>query len=162
MLQNVFLIAGLLMLFAGLVSWYNTSSFLAKCVITKGLIVSHDIQTNQNEEDNSTTSFPIFRFEIPQNETKFTVRSNVSGQMREGQEIEILYDPQNPQDAKINSLSHTWMIPIIVTSMGLFFSFLGILVRNSVTILTIIDYIILVFLVIIMIMIIGKYVKLKT
>ena len=126
MLQNIFLIAGLCVLFGGLVSWYRTRNFLARCVETKGVVVSHHYQTSYDEDDKTTSSFPIFRFNHPITGTEYTVRSNVSGLMQEGQEIEILYDPQNPKNAKINKLSHTWMIPIIVTIMGVFFSFLGI------------------------------------
>ena len=159
MLQDIFLIAGLCILIAGLISWYNTGKFLAKCITVKGVIVSHEYQTSRDEEN--ITSFPIFRFKLPQNETEYTVRSNVSGEMQEGQEIEILYDPLNPKNAKINSLSHTWMIPIIVTSMGVFFSFLGILVRNTVTAMTIYDTVILILLVIILFGALIKYQKVK-
>ena len=53
--------------------------------------------------------------------------------MQEGQEIEILFDQQDPENTKIDNLSHTWMIPIIVTFLGVFFSFLGVLIRDSIT-----------------------------
>ena len=162
MLQNIFLIAGLCVLFSGLVSWYRTKNFLGRCVKTKAVIVSHHYQTSYDEDDKTTSSFPIFRFNHLITGTEYTVRSNVSGLMREGQEIEILYDPQDPENAKIDNLSHTWMIPIVVTFLGVFFSFLGILARNSITnTIGVFDKIIIVLLVVALILSLGKLVKIK-
>jgi hypothetical protein len=162
MLQNIFLIAGLCVLFGGFVSWYQTRNFLARCVKTKGVVVSHDYQTSEDEDGKTTTSFPVFRFNHLVTGMEYTVRSNISGLMQEGQEIEILYDPENPENAKINKLSHTWMIPITVTFMGVFFSFLGILARNTMTAtFSIFDKIIIVLLVIVLIFSLVKFVKIK-
>jgi len=162
MLQNIFLIAGLYVLFGGLVSWYRTKNFLARCVKTKGVVVSHHYQTSNDEEDKTTRSFPILRFNHPITGTEYTVRSNVSGIMQEGQEIEILFDQQDPENTKIDNLSHTWMIPIIVTFLGVFFSFLGVLIRNSITnTIGVFDKIILFFLSVAFILTLGKFVKIK-
>jgi hypothetical protein len=131
-------------------------------VKTKAVIVSHHYQTSYDEDEKTTSSFPIFRFNHQITGTEYTVRSNVSGLWPEGQELEILYDPQNPENAKINMLSHTWMIPLIVTFMGVFFSFLGILARNTNTAtVSIFDKIIIVLLVIVFILSLGKFVKVK-
>jgi hypothetical protein len=162
MLQNIFLIAGLCVLFGGFVSWYQTRNFLASCVKTNGVVVSHDYQTSDDEEGKTTSLFPIFRFKHPITGTEYTVRSNVSGFMQEGQEIEIIYDPENPKNAKINNLSHTWMIPIIVNILGVFFSFFGILARNTMTTtFSIFDKIIVVLLVMVLILSLGKFIKIK-
>ena len=146
MLQNIFLIAGLYVLFGGLISWYQTSKFLVRCEKTKAVIVSYHYQTNIDKEEKTTISFPIFRFNHPRTGTEFTVRSNVSGHFEEGQNIEILYDPQDPENAKIDKLSHTWLIPIVVTFLGVFFSFIGVLARRSITnTIGVIDQIVIVF-----------------
>jgi hypothetical protein len=82
--------------------------------------------------------------------------------MQKGQEIEILYDPEDPENAKINKLSHTWMIPIIVTFLGVFFSFIGILARINVnTTVTLLDQIILVILGIVLLSTLVKFVKIR-
>jgi hypothetical protein len=162
MLKNIFLIAGLYILFGGLVSWYRTRNFLARCVKTKGVVVSHHYLTNSDEGKKTTTSFPLYRFNHPITGTEYTVRSNVSGRLEEGQEIRILFDPQDPENAKIDNLYHTWMIPIVVTFLGVIFSFLGVLARNTMTTtFSIFDKIILVFLAIIFILSLRKFVKLK-
>jgi len=162
MLQDLFLIAGLCVLFGGLVSWYRTRDFLTRCEKTNGVVVSHYYQTSDDEEGKTTSSFPVFRFKHPITGTEYTVRSNVSGHMQEGQEIEIIYDPENPNNAKINNLSHTWMIPIIVNILGVFFSFLGILARNTVTTtFSIFDKAIIVLLVMVLILSIRKYIEIK-
>jgi hypothetical protein len=131
-------------------------------VKTKGVVVSHNYQTNYDEDEKTTSSFPIFQFNHPITGMKYTVRSNVSGLMQEGQEIEILYDPENPNEAKINKLSHTWMIPIIVTFMGVFFSFLGILARNTMTAtVSIFDKILAILLVTVSFLSLSKFIKIK-
>jgi hypothetical protein len=162
MLQNIFLIAGLCLLFGGFVSWYQTRNFIARCVKTKGVVVSHNYQTNYDKDDKTTSPFPIFQFKHPITGMEYTVRSNVSGLIPEGLEIEILYDPENPNQAKINKLSHTWMIPITVTLMGVFFSFLGILARNTMTTtVSIFDKILIVLLVTVSFLSLGKFIKIK-
>jgi hypothetical protein len=162
MLQNIFLIAGLFMLFGGLVSWYRTRVFLARCVKTKGVVVSHEHQTDSEGDDKTTSSFPIFRFIHPITGTEYSVRSNVSGLMQEGQEIEIVYDPQDPENAKIDKLSHTWMIPIITTLLGVFFSFFGVLARNTTpTSIGVFDKAIIFILVIVLLFTLNKYVRIR-
>jgi hypothetical protein len=129
---------------------------------TKGVVVSHYYQTSDDEDGKTTSSFPIFRFNHPITGMEYTVQSNVSGLMQEGQEIEIIYDPENPNDAKINKLSHTWMVPIIVTFMGVFFSFLGILAKNAMTTtFSLFDKIIIVLLAIALILSLGKFIEIK-
>lgn len=160
MLQNIFLVAGLYVLFGGLVSWYKTSVFLAGCMKTKGLVVSHYYQTSSDEKDQTRSPFPIFQYYHPVTEMNYTIRSNVSGIFEEGKEIEILYDPNDPENAKIADITHTWMIPISVTFLGVFFSFIGILARNSVTYTYgVFDQIILIFLAIIFILTLNKALK---
>jgi len=73
MLQNIFLIAGLYILFGGLISWYQTSKFLEKCVKTKGIVVSYYYQTSSDGEEKTPTSFPIFRFNHPRTGIEYTV-----------------------------------------------------------------------------------------
>lgn len=163
MLHNIFLIAGLFILIGGFVSWYQTRNFLAKSVKTKGVVVSYDYQTSSDDDEKTTSSFPIFNFKHKTTGIEYTVRSNVSGILEKGQDIEILYDPENPENAKINKLSHTWMIPIAVTFMGVFFSFFGVLARINVnTKITLLDQIILVLLTIVTIFTLVKYVKIKS
>jgi hypothetical protein len=162
MLQNIFLIAGLYVLFGGLVSWYRTRDFMARCVKTKGVVVSHHYQKSYDEGDKTTTSFPIFRFIHQTTGKKYTVQSNVSRHLMEGQEIDVLYDPQNPEIAKIEKLSHTWMVPIAVTFLGVFFSFIGVLARRSITnTLGVFDQIIMVFIFFVFILTLAKFVKIK-
>jgi hypothetical protein len=131
-------------------------------VKTKGVVVSHNYQKSYDKDDKTTSPFPIFQFKHPITGMEYTVRSNVSGLIPEGLEIEILYDPENPNQAKINKISHTWMIPITVTLMGVFFSFLGILARNTMTTtVSIFDKILIVLLVTVSFLSLGKFIKIK-
>ena len=156
MLHNIFLIAGLYLLFGGLISWYQTSKFFQRCEKTKAVVVSHKINTSINNEKTKTL-FPIFQYRNPKTGTEYYVQSNVSKHLNDGQEIEVFFDPNNPENARIADLYHTWMIPISVTFLGVFFTFIGILVRNSVTnTYRLFDKIIIVFLAIVFILALGK------
>ena len=54
------------------------------------------------------------------------------------------------------------MIPIIVTFMGVFFSFLGILARNTMTAtVSVFDKILIVLLVTVLFLSLGKFIKIK-
>ena len=157
MLQNIFLIAGLYVLFGGIISWYQTSKFFKRCEKIKAVVVSHHYQTSIDNEEKTINSFPIFQYNHPKTGIEYRVRSNVSEHLEKGQEVEILYDPKNPENAKIADLSHSWMIPISVTFLGVFFSFIGILARNTVTdSYGFYDRIILVFLAIVFIFTLSK------
>jgi len=149
-------------LFGGLLSWYRTRNFLARCVKTKGVVVSHHYKSSYEEKDKTTISFPVFLFNHPITGTETMVRSNVSGLLKEGQEIEVLYDPQDPENAKINDLKHTWMIPILVTFLGIFFSFFGVLVRYSITnTIGVFDQVIIVFLAAVFVLTVCKFIVIK-
>lgn len=157
MLQNIFLIAGLYILFGGLLSWYQTNKFFRRCEKTKAVIVSHHYQTNNKKQEKTKASFPILQYIHPKTGIEYRIKSNVSEHLEEGQEIEILFDPKNPENGKIADFYHTWMIPISVTFLGVFFSFIGILARNSmIKTYGVIDQIIIVFLVIILIFTLSK------
>ena len=157
MLHNIFLIAGLYVLFGGLISWYQTSKFFQRCEKTKAVVVSHKNQTSINNQEKNKTLFPIFQYYHPKTGIEYNVQSNVSKHFNDGQEIEVFFDPNNPENARIADLAHTWMIPISVTFLGVFFSYIGILVRNSVTdTYWLFDKIIIVFLAIVFIFTLGK------
>ena len=157
MLHDIFLIAGIYVLFGGLISWYQTSKFFKRSEKTKAVVVSHQYQTSVNKEEETETSFPIFQYNNPKTGAEFRVQSNVSEHLGVRQEIEIFFDPNDPENAKIADLFHTWMIPISVTFLGVFFSFIGILARNTVTnTYSFVDKIIIVFLAIVFILALSK------
>ena len=42
-----------------------------------------------------------------------------------GQQVEVIYDPQNPTDANINDWSSKWLGSIISAGLGVFFILFG-------------------------------------
>ena len=39
-----------------------------------------------------------------------------------GQELPLLYHPQDPEDARIHSFKHLWLFPTVIGTLGLAFA----------------------------------------
>lgn len=44
-----------------------------------------------------------------------------------GDEVEVLYDPENPKDVQINSFLHLWFATLMLVGFGLFTAGMGVL-----------------------------------
>ena len=136
MLFIVVTILGAGMLVAGLFWTSQTMNFLDRCVKTKGVVIelnwTHDV-------DHGPSAYPVFQFVDEKTGQEITVHSGHGSyppDYQVGQEVDLLYDPENPHDAKIESFSELWGGQLILTGLGgIFLSFgsikLGSIVRGK-------------------------------
>jgi hypothetical protein len=71
--------------------------------------------------------YPLVQFEIPSGETigfKSSVGSSRAG-YSVGQQVKVLYDAHNPQQAEIDSVAALWLVPGCMLAMGLVFTIGG-------------------------------------
>ena len=70
--------------------------FLTSCSQTKGVIVRWETDD---------TSYPVFEFTDPRTGEKITKANPISGgNYRVGDQVDIIYDPNNPTNAQIKDL----------------------------------------------------------
>lgn len=119
--KYVFLSIGLAILLGSWMAYKSSRDFLEKAVSTQGTVVDFV----KVRGSSSTTFRPVVQFITGQGqEVEFissTGRSRPSFTV--GQQVDILYLPENPEDAKFNNYSDLWSIALVTGVMGgVFFS----------------------------------------
>ncbi len=91
--------------------------------IVTGLHPVRRLRINATEQ-NRISYFPIVAFQTQEGKP-IHFESNVGaggyGPYEVGDEVEVLYDPKNPTDARINSFIQLWLIGIFPLVLGGFF-----------------------------------------
>ncbi|MBO9338424.1 MAG: DUF3592 domain-containing protein [Chloroflexus sp.] len=112
-----FTVIGLVLLFIGLF-WLNaTSERLKRMIDGTGTVV----EVTRRRIGDDINYYPRIEFQTQTGET-FQFESNTGGSStsyRVGDQVPILYNPQMPQDATINSWYEIWLPPIVVTILSL-------------------------------------------
>jgi len=107
----IFIILGMVLIIIGLFFLITNLNFANNSTLVTGTISDNYIKFNTNNfKEVKVTSGYINIV------TKFAKSSNV----------DLIYNPSNPQDAKINSFNSLWTIPGLILIMGLITIFAGI------------------------------------
>ena len=126
----IFLVVGLGMLGFGGWSFLNTRNQMENWGHANGEIVSF---SHYSDSDGGSLTVPVVRYTTedgevitaePYEERNTTV--DVDG-YRVGDEVEVIYNPDNPRDMFLNDFMHVWFVPTLMGGMGGLFSFIGVL-----------------------------------
>jgi hypothetical protein len=95
------LLIGLIVLYYSIKKIIQTLEFLAKSFPTKAVIIEivYDV-----EED----PIPVFHYTDSMSGEECTVRGKVESGFQVGQLVDILYNPENLKDARINTREQVW------------------------------------------------------
>ena len=116
----IFSIIGLGLLAVGGYLLFDSRAFLSDAAATSGTVISL-------VESDEGGYAPIVSFVTGDGES-LVLRSNVYSEGwidRRGDTVTILYDPANPEKAKIDSLFQLWGATLIVSGVGVVFSGVG-------------------------------------
>ena len=121
----VFSLVGELLLVIGLFIWFRTRSFINSSQETKGTVVR---MLYSSDSDGSGYA-PVFKFTTITGQSVEVAEKVYSNppQFREGQVIDILYDPQNPNRARVKKWSTLYFVPLLLGGMGVLFGGIGVL-----------------------------------
>ena len=121
----VFSLVGGLLLAIGLFIWIRTRSFINSSQETKGTVVR---MLYSSDSDGSGYA-PVFKFTTITGQSVEVAEKVYSNppQFREGQVIDILYDPQNPYRARVKKWSTLYFVPLLLGGMGVVFGGIGVL-----------------------------------
>jgi hypothetical protein len=112
-------LVGALLLVIGIIVWINTRMFVARAQQVKGTVDHNKYRHNKDGEEYA----PVFKFKTLKGET-IEVASYIYSyppEFKAGQEVDILYDPQNPKRARINKGSSLYFVPLLLVGIGLLF-----------------------------------------
>ncbi|MEE4201021.1 DUF3592 domain-containing protein [Erythrobacter sp.] len=114
------------MLFAGIGGWIwlGERSFEARSVAAEGTIIEMD---RYRDSDHKTMFRPIAEFtDANGRRHKFASKtSSSSPAFSVGENIAVLYDPAAPHDARIDSFSQRYLLPVIFMAFGGLFLLIG-------------------------------------
>lgn len=121
--KYIFTLIGIGMLVGAALIYRNTSSFLAGASKAEGTVV----ELVRSRSSNSITYQPVVQFAGQSGQTIEFVSSISSNppEYRIGQKIPVLYDPADPQDARITGFFSLWGGSAILGGMGGVFFLIG-------------------------------------
>lgn len=136
-IKIMFLICGILLV-ATLYTAYYRYDKIKHAIKTTGKIIGFREEVSEKRENNRTTKttfyYPKYQFKN-ESGSIVTVQSNVgtgnSPSYELDEEIKVMYDPNDNQDAQIDSFFNLWLFTIILGGLTLCFTFITFVIKKS-------------------------------
>ena len=126
---RLFIGLGVLLLVAGAVFAVLTARFVASADRAEGTVV--DRARSVDDEDGSVVYFPIVRFTTAEART-VEFKSSASTSDEIGDRVDVLYDPDDPTDARLAGFFNIWGFSLIFGLIGtVFVGVSAIIVRRT-------------------------------
>jgi hypothetical protein len=110
---------GVLLLAVAAVTAFLTFRFVAGSDRADGTVV--DLVESYDSEDDTTSYYPVVRFETADGRA-VRFESGVSTSDDVGDGVEVLYDPDDPDDAKLAGFFNLWGLSLIFGGLGAVFT----------------------------------------
>lgn len=124
-IKYVFAIIGMALLGSALYLYMDKQAFLKKAEVTQGIVV----ELIRSRSKKSATYRPVVEFTTKSGKKIEFVSSMGSNppSYNEGENVEVIYDPINPNKADIKSFGTLYLGPLILSFIGIFFFLFGFL-----------------------------------
>jgi len=121
---GVFFVIGLGMLIGSYFTIQHTRSFLANAVTTEGVVIDNVLSRSSTSRDVSYTYHPRVQFRTADGRSIDFVSSIGTSppSYAVNQRVTVLYDPQNPTNAHINSFASLWVATMVLGILGVVFT----------------------------------------
>lgn len=105
----------------GLYEAYKNYREISGFVHTGGIVVGNYYSTSYHDGNVSGAYQPEVEFLLPTGDkARFTDGiGSLPPDYETGEKVEVVYDPNNPQKARINSLKRIWFAPVLFMAIGL-------------------------------------------
>jgi len=128
LILGIFTVIGLVLLVGGGVSFQHTRRFLATAVSVPG-VVTENVWQDLRPSNNAVRGdfYPRIRFRTRDGQEISLITNTGSNppSFRVNEPVAILYDPQQPYHASIQSFSELWFLPTLLGGMGIIFCSVG-------------------------------------
>lgn len=127
---RLFLVIGVVLLVVCPIFFVRTLQFVAGAERVTGTVID---LSRESDSEGTVTFYPVVRFTTADGRTVEFVSSSGSSPPSEsvGDRVEVLYDPDDPQDARLTGFFHLWLWPLILGVMGAMFSAVALFVMRA-------------------------------
>ncbi|HEX9060963.1 MAG TPA: DUF3592 domain-containing protein [Clostridia bacterium] len=125
---KIFFVIGSIFILTGSVLIINQILFLNKACSAEGTVIDMKMSKGKGH-DKDTTFAPVVQFKLTEGEN-ITFTSSVGSsppQFKIGDSVKVLYNPDNPGNAEINSFLSLWFLQIIFLFIGMVFFIISII-----------------------------------
>ena len=125
----IFLAIGIVILIITAKIRLNTLAFLAKAISTKGRVINLEERASNDDDGRYSYSYyPVVEFSYSRGRTKQFVSKlgRNPPAFKVGQEVTVMYDPNNVESAKIGTFGELWLFTVILGSLSCYSSKLDI------------------------------------
>ena len=125
-----FLAVGIVALVIGMVTLVRTVQFVQRAEHAPGTVIDLSRETDSEGE---VTFYPVVRFTTAEGkEIEFKSSSGSSPPSQsEGDRVDVLYDPDDPNDARLSGIFDLWLFPIVSFALGAAFLAVTFFVRRQ-------------------------------
>jgi len=125
-----FALVGAFFLGVGIYFTYARLDFLGRCSEARAVVVDVYWEEGYDSETGYyRIAYPVFQFADQRTGEQVAARSSVGGPSPScsvGQEVDILYDPENPTaDVLVKSFWDLWMAPVVCLPVGSMLTIVG-------------------------------------
>lgn len=127
LISYLFPIVGFICLLVSLFQWFNIISFQKNSLTAKGTV----IKLIERPSEDTILYAPVFTFSDEMGK-EYTVNFNTASyppQYQVNQEVEVLYNSVNPENALIKNNSNMFFVPILTLVIAIMFIVFGFIVN---------------------------------
>jgi hypothetical protein len=119
----MYLLVGLGLFGGGIYSYLSVGDFIAGAASADGVVIGLE---REQDADGDTTYYPRVQFEAEGRSYQFKGQVGSGyGTFSVGEQVEVLYDPADPDRARINSFVQLWFFPMFLGVLGAVFTAFG-------------------------------------
>jgi len=124
----VFGLVGGLLAAIGVFLFIRTRIFISKAQEVKGTVIQMVYSRSSSSSGSGGGYSPVYQFRTLDGQVIQVVDGLSSNppMFKEGQTIDVLYDPENPQKARIKKWMNLYFAPLLLGGMGLIFGCVGV------------------------------------
>ena len=125
-------VCGLPFLGIGLHEAYRNNRDIENFALASGMVVGNSYANVFNDGQVSGVYLPIVEFVLPDGrKIRFTDRvGSLPPDYEVGASLEIIYNPDNPSNARINSWKRLWLVPVLLMIVGSLPFIVGIIISR--------------------------------
>ncbi len=124
---GIFMSLGAIMLVIAVYFLISNYQFSERAIPVKGKVIDYDSYQSRDDDGGSTTMYtPTFQYEF-QGKT-YTHKSSTSSSSRSyeiDELVDVLVDPEEPNEVLIDSFWEKWFVSVLLSGMGITFTGMG-------------------------------------
>ncbi len=123
---RIFMTVGLILASVGAYFIYSNIQFKQHATPIKGTLVEYESYVSTSDNSSTTMYTPVFEYRF--NGKTYTHVNTSSSNYQEfeiGETVDILVDPEHPENVLIESFMEEWFVSLILGIMGAFFAGMG-------------------------------------